>query len=345
MLRIGALAYASGCDFIPTRSVSEGRPCIGHPDDMQEMLLDLSFNRYLPDTAMSELGEFHRCLLAIAKLGGELDWMKGAGDRDLSQQLQVFEAKIEQQQRGAIELQNAVVATQDLPQSYRSALLQWLHTGHSPEAFQGLWEPLHARELRDHHSTVQFQLWILIALFIAGLLILCFQTVPGMISLHEQVSAKPGVVLAILLFLKRTAWIWGPMVALLWMAWGYRLGIHRKYRKIAADPLSSAETQIASLAAASSVEQDLQVLPSWKPLESWIPHSLAWAVSKPLEGRIHRLHRWVRIHAARKWIASKRRYYAWVVLVGGGILALVMGILVFAPTVELMLTIVMRRLP
>ena len=295
---------------------------------------------------MSELGEFHRCLLAIAKLGGELDWMKGAEDRDLTQQLQILEAQIQRHQRGAVELPNAVMATPDLPQSYRNALLQWLYTGHSPEAFQGLWEPTQVRELRDHHGTVQFQLWVLVALFIGGLLILCFQTVPGMISLHEQVSEKPGAVLSILLILKRSVWIWGPMIALFWMAWGYRLFVvHRKHRRIATDPLTLAETQIASLAAASSANQDLHQLPSWKPLESWIPQSLAWAVDKPVEERLQRLHRWVRMHAAQKWLASKRRYYAWVVLGGGGVLALVMGVLVFAPIVELMLTIMTRRLP
>ncbi len=308
------------------------------------------------DPKLDDVLLFNDYLLKLALAGVPIGLDGTGAPNDLLEKLTKINSRFAMGIARGGSVREILESNEDWPSQYRSALSTWLFCDRSPKALTALSECADGRN--DMEKLVSFSLLQPLMLFVLvylGLLSMLFFLAPKMVALSNQIHAAPGLGLRFLTIAMQTMWNWGIAVPLLvligMMVWRYtRLRWTYLWfpgRRRIADAIQKANyaESMANLIEHDHSESQARNLVA--PLPSNFANTtpiLNWALGSDVsEGeRASALH--ATAQAYRNLAQSRtNRLFAWFPVffsaIFGGALVLLYGLSLFAPMIELLLSL------
>lgn len=247
-------------------------------------------------------------------------------------------------------------SNQQLPPEYRSSLSTWLFCDQSPDAFKALSDcAISRRALQKLVGYSMLQPMLLFVLVYLGFLFMLWFLAPKINALAQQIHATPGWGLWFLNSATQTMWLWAVLVPLLITAgiliwrqqrshWGY---LWVPGRRVIADSIfkaNRADSMANLIAHDFTVEQARNAsVPPVSKLDRAQP-LLQWAVGSDVasEERVNALKASAQTYRKLAQLRSSRLVAWFPIFFGaifGGGLVLFYGLSLFAPMVELLISL------
>jgi hypothetical protein len=158
---------------------------------------------------LSELAALHSQLVAVSKAGIAIELEDGMDSKPIAERLEVIYSKVAVRIANGESIDQILADDTRLPNRYRTALNLWLRCDSSPQALEAMCNDTRGNQV---FSRVANQSWlstgIVAVLVYCGLIYLLMTLIPKEEAMYLQAGTVPGVGLSVLLWLKRTLFIW-----------------------------------------------------------------------------------------------------------------------------------------
>jgi len=168
------------------------------------------------DPKLDDVLAFNEYLLKLASAGVPIQLELSENSNTLSEQLRAINSKLAIGVARGSSIRQILESESELPLQYRSALATWLFCDNSTEALTVLSECGQGRrEVGRLFGFAFVQPLILLGLVYFGFGFLTISVAPKLEAMNSQTGAAPGIGLQMLMVANRTIWYWGTAVPIL----------------------------------------------------------------------------------------------------------------------------------
>ena len=172
------------------------------------------------ELTLEKVAEFHTQLVRLNDAGIVFDLADpNASNRNFKDELDRILAHLATEQRANQSLEDVLLGSEQIPATYRTALVTWVRSHGSVDALSTLHRPALERvEVSNDYRMALVQPQIIAAMVYVCTIFLLLTTATHLESIYNQVRMPPSWPLRCVLFVRNTLPIWGPLLPLAYLA-------------------------------------------------------------------------------------------------------------------------------